>query len=215
MPLINSIKNEYSVYGIQDLLACGDFSTFNSMEELAKFYISEIKKKIPDEIYILAGYSAGGTIAFEMARQLKLEKKLISKIIMFDAWGELPHDLLTSNRQKVVIDRQVDSLKLNLFPEFEQKREQWFKTLENRLNLLLNYVPHKLDIDILLFKAATLFGEYEILQKHNYKFSETNGWGKYSTTVETIMIPSHHEEMLKQDNVNLFYMAIKKYLANL
>ena len=43
----------------------------NRMEKIAAFYIQEILQQNPEGPYALAGYSFGGLIAFEMAKQLR------------------------------------------------------------------------------------------------------------------------------------------------
>ena len=54
------------------------------IEEMATHYISEIINHNPNGPYALAGFSFGGMIAFEMAKQLKAIGKEVSMLAMFD-----------------------------------------------------------------------------------------------------------------------------------
>lgn len=58
------------------------------MEDIAAYYVSEILKQNPDGPYALAGYSLGGIIGFEMARQLKAMGKEIKMLAMFDTYAD-------------------------------------------------------------------------------------------------------------------------------
>jgi len=58
------------------------------MEDIAAYYVSEIIKQNPEGPYALAGYSLGGIIAFEMARQLKALGKEIKMLAMFDTYAD-------------------------------------------------------------------------------------------------------------------------------
>ncbi|MGI9626523.1 MAG: alpha/beta fold hydrolase, partial [Longimicrobiales bacterium] len=56
-----------------------------SVEELARHYVSELKAARPNGPYAVGGYSIGGTIAFEMGRQLEAAGDLVSLILLIDA----------------------------------------------------------------------------------------------------------------------------------
>lgn len=55
------------VYGLQ----CTVETPLDSVNKLAAFYISKIKSIQPEGPYIIAGYSFGACVAFEMALQLQ------------------------------------------------------------------------------------------------------------------------------------------------
>jgi thioesterase domain-containing protein/acyl carrier protein len=61
------------------------FAPSRSVEQLAARYIREIKTVQPRGAYNLAGASFGGTIAFEMARQLRAEGEKVNSLILLSA----------------------------------------------------------------------------------------------------------------------------------
>ncbi len=58
------------------------------MEDIAAYYVSEILKQNPEGPYAIAGYSLGGIIGFEMAKQLKAMGKEIKMLAMFDTYAD-------------------------------------------------------------------------------------------------------------------------------
>ena len=69
--LAMGLDADQPVYGLQARGLNGLDEPFNSMEEIAAYYVGEIMEQNPQGPYNLAGYSFGGIVAFEMAKQLK------------------------------------------------------------------------------------------------------------------------------------------------
>lgn len=68
---------EQPLYSLQPLGMDGKEEPYDSIEEIARFYVSELLKHDPDGPYALAGYSFGGYVAIEMKRQMEdMGKKL-------------------------------------------------------------------------------------------------------------------------------------------
>jgi len=55
------------------------------IEDMASYYICEIKSRQPAGPYHLAGYSFGGTVVFEMAQQLRAQGDLVGLTALLDA----------------------------------------------------------------------------------------------------------------------------------
>ena len=75
------------MYGIQSLGLDGRTKPIRRLEEMASYYINEIKSIQPHGPYLLGGGSMGGMIAFEVAQQLKRGGDKISLLVMFDTLG--------------------------------------------------------------------------------------------------------------------------------
>lgn len=61
------------------------------IETLALQYLEAIRTVQPRGPYLLGGYSMGGIIAFEMARQLRLRGETVALLAVFDTWGAGAH----------------------------------------------------------------------------------------------------------------------------
>ena len=83
--VISNFDDDQPVYGIQGIGPNGYDNWFESIEEMAACYIESIIKINPKGPYALAGFSFGGTVAFEMARQLKEQGKKVSIIALLDS----------------------------------------------------------------------------------------------------------------------------------
>lgn len=59
-----------------------------TMEAIAAYYVGEMLRQNPKGPYALAGYSLGGIIVFEMAKQLRAMGKQIPMLAMFDSYAD-------------------------------------------------------------------------------------------------------------------------------
>ncbi len=76
----------YPLYGIQQYGNKEMKSlSFNSIQDIASYYIKSILRIQSEGPYLLGGWSLGGTISYEMALQLENMGHSIEKIIMFDS----------------------------------------------------------------------------------------------------------------------------------
>jgi len=63
------------------------------VEEMAAYYIEEMRTVQPEGPYYLGGQSSGGLIAFEMARQLQAQGKQIAILALIDTYDPLDRKL--------------------------------------------------------------------------------------------------------------------------
>jgi thioesterase domain-containing protein/acyl carrier protein len=57
------------------------------IEDMAQSYIEELRAFQPEGPYYLGGYSSGGVVAYEMARQLRAQNQEIALLALFDSEG--------------------------------------------------------------------------------------------------------------------------------
>jgi amino acid adenylation domain-containing protein len=82
--LAMGLDPDQPVFGLQARGLNGKDEPFDNMEDIAAYYVSEILAQNPVGPYSLAGYSFGGIVAFEMAKQLKALGKEINMLAIFD-----------------------------------------------------------------------------------------------------------------------------------
>jgi thioesterase domain-containing protein/acyl carrier protein len=56
-----------------------------TVEDMAAFYLEAIRRTAPPGPWVLAGWSFGGTLAFEAARRLQRSGERVSAVMLFDA----------------------------------------------------------------------------------------------------------------------------------
>ncbi|MEP6995692.1 MAG: amino acid adenylation domain-containing protein, partial [Acidobacteriota bacterium] len=74
-------------YGLQSQGLDGGRAPYETVEEMAAHYIREIREVQPHGPYYLGGYSFGGKVAFEMARQLRAQGERTAFLAFFDTFN--------------------------------------------------------------------------------------------------------------------------------
>ncbi len=82
--LANYLGREHPVYGLQSQGLDGQQAPSRSVEAMASHYITEIRTVQLHGPYLLLGYSFGGLVAFEMARQLEAAGEKIQMLALLD-----------------------------------------------------------------------------------------------------------------------------------
>ncbi len=86
LELSNKLDNTLNCWGIKAGIE-GRFAPYNTtIEALAKDYISNIKAIQPKGPYLLGGWSMGGTIAYEIAKQLENDDEEVEALVLIDAY---------------------------------------------------------------------------------------------------------------------------------
>jgi len=82
--LAHRLGTEQPFYGLQSPIPGAPEEPLAGFEEMAAFYLGEIRKIQPEGPYQLGGWSLGGVLAFEMAQQLVAEGKQINLLVLID-----------------------------------------------------------------------------------------------------------------------------------
>jgi len=114
--IINHFDEDQPIYGFQGIGPNGFDNWFESIEAMAARYIDSIIKINPNGPYAVAGFSFGGVVAFEMARQLKEQGKIVSIIALLDTYVDSSYYYATYPQKKLVryydrTRRRLDFLK--------------------------------------------------------------------------------------------------------
>lgn len=86
------------VYGIQALGLDGDLQFLTDLKTIAARYLEEVLETEPTGPYCIIGYSLGGRIAFEMARQLLEMNKKIVLLGILDTYALLDDNFQNKNK---------------------------------------------------------------------------------------------------------------------
>ncbi len=86
--VVNYLDPDQPVYGLQAKGLNGEDEPLDTIEGIANYYISEMLTVDPEGPYAMAGFSLGGRIAYEIARQLVIRGKEVSFLGVFDATAD-------------------------------------------------------------------------------------------------------------------------------
>ena len=163
------LDKDQPVYGLQAIGLNKPAVLPTTVEDIARIYINEIMEINPEGPYCLVGYSMGGFIAFEMAKQLHVMGKKIKLLGMMDTYAgnndrsdpkfiklskklfrqtkKLPFLIKSfSNYPKETLDYQFSMLK--------QKVTK--KSAQTELPETIHFTPYELEI----------YNNYKIAQQH-------------------------------------------------
>jgi amino acid adenylation domain-containing protein len=87
--LARHLGQDQPFYGLQARPPEAGASPLARIEEMADSYVEAIKSLQPEGPYLLGGWSMGGVVAFEMARQLQSEGHRVALLALLDA--RVPH----------------------------------------------------------------------------------------------------------------------------
>lgn len=120
--LVGHLDPEQPFFGLQPPGLSRNSDPLASIEELASYFAAQIRAFQPAGPYIIAGYCAGGAIAFELARQLIAQGAKVSCTVLFGspspAWyAPLPQLRLQAIAQSTRLVRHARALFSLSWPE--------------------------------------------------------------------------------------------------
>jgi phthiocerol/phenolphthiocerol synthesis type-I polyketide synthase E len=136
--LARHMESEQPFYGLQSQGLDGERPILSRIESMAALYVKEIQRVQPHGPYFLGGYCMGGTVALEMAQQLKAQGEQVALLALFDTinWSKL--------RRGTVRDKAYYEVQRLLFHTGNflllNSRNQ-FKFLRAKLDVLRSRIP--------------------------------------------------------------------------
>ncbi|GGZ27237.1 hypothetical protein GCM10007049_20010 [Echinicola pacifica] len=112
--LIDYVDAEQPLYGLQAKGLNGIDSPNIGIENIAKHYVNEIIQHNPEGPYQIGGYSFGGYVAFEMAKQFIQRGKTVQNLIIFDTNVDQDDELVPKKGMMDVIAAQIEQRKVEL-----------------------------------------------------------------------------------------------------
>lgn len=221
------LGQDQPVFGLQGVTDQKD--AFDSIENTAAFYTAEVLRHNPDGPYVIAGYSIGGVIAYEMVKQLKQAGKDVKALVMFDTAIQIPtHQYPIFKKLYVKTYRQFPKLKFRIASFIEKPKENiaYIKALYSKkfVNGVYNKhdtygLPDEMHETIIKLKEA--FNKYVIVpfDVHIDLFSgnklyflddpEYLGWKKYALQgINVYHVSGNHDTIFDSPN----HQAVSKIL---
>jgi thioesterase domain-containing protein len=83
--LARQMPDDLAIFGVEPRRIKGVPLAHATVEDMAAFYLEEVRKKQPHGPYLLGGMCAGGVIAYEMASQLQRAGESVELVALLDA----------------------------------------------------------------------------------------------------------------------------------
>ncbi|EPX59029.1 Long-chain-fatty-acid--CoA ligase [Cystobacter fuscus DSM 2262] len=87
--LVRHLDVDQPVYGLEAPSLDGTRPVYPSLEAMAADYLQAVRQVQPEGPYRLAGWSMGGVVAFEMARQLTRSGARVELLALLDSWSPM------------------------------------------------------------------------------------------------------------------------------
>lgn len=208
-------------YGLQAQGLDGSQAPLTRIEEMAEHYIEAIRAAQPAGPYLLGGWSMGGVVAFEMARQLEARDERVAMLALIDARASNRATALREFDERSLLVEFAQSLGLPLerFPPlvggsldllFEQAKSaglvppeielplvrQLLSVFKTNIEALHSYSPEPCSVPITLFRAAE--------RDERNPFDETPGWGPLAARgLEIYQTPGDHYTVIREPHVKV------------
>ncbi len=168
--LAHHLSPDQPVYGLQSEGLDGSKELQTRFEIMASNYIKEIKSVQPEGPYLLGGYCLGGTIAFEIAQQLKANNEEVALLAMFETYNiqEIPDDFPKYLR----LYHKMQNILFHIENLLSSKSEGRIKFFKEKFNTELSRLKVSIDVSISKIKKKMNIGNG--LTYHHLKIDEIN-----------------------------------------
>lgn len=137
--IIQHFDEDQPVYAFQGVGPNGYDNWFESIEDMAARYIESMLRINPKGPYAITGFSFGGIVAFEMARQLKEQGKTVSIIALLDTYVDSSYYYASLSQKKLM--RHYD--RTRKWFDFSKEMLTSWKALKLRSKSKKDYVLKK------------------------------------------------------------------------
>jgi thioesterase domain-containing protein/aryl carrier-like protein len=216
MPLARYVPDTFRLYGVQARALDGTSQYPRSISDMAADYIKQIKTVQPAGPYHLLGHSFGGTVAYEIAVQLREHGDDIAALIIGDAYPPQPRGEEAGRppspeeMQAYVLDRvrrevgnvlgAISEDELLLLADIFYKSRVLAGTQE----------PRRFDGDMLLL-VASIGKESE--QEDDDSSSFARLWTDYvSGDIAEVHLPCSHTDLLRPEMLGEAWSATSAWL---
>jgi amino acid adenylation domain-containing protein len=204
-------------YGIQPQGIDGGKPIIETVEEMAACYVKEMRKVQPEGPYYIGGYSFGGLVAFEMARQLAADNQEVGLLALLDTYpGKAKSKaVLLSTLLTLPLEQQMAYVR--------QKITKYRRGIRRRFDALflpkpLKEVRRTLAHAEAIFRPQVYFGTATLFRASEKALrglgDSENDWSKWiAGGVEIHEIDGDHGSILKDPMVGVLAENLRSCLA--
>jgi thioesterase domain-containing protein/acyl carrier protein len=220
-------------YGIQCRGLDGEEEPFTRIEDMAAYYVQEIRKVQPEGPYYLGGYSFGGRVAYVMAQILCAAGKEVALLALFDTYCHAGRQRVETHDWLAYHLERMKALPIVQAPAYLKQRARNFAKMAYMRTRLKSYaaawhfyksrgkpLPRFLrrpipanDMIRRAYRAQPYDGDATLFKCELYAWAHAdqhNGWKKLIRgNLDIRPIPGGHYEIMTQPHVR----TIAKELA--
>lgn len=239
--LANNLDPAQPVFGLQAVGLDGVTPPHDRLEAMASAYLDEILAHNPTGPYALAGYSAGGLIAVEMANQLKKMGKEVAFIGLLDAFSHVNDykqlwqkgaygTLIRYTLQQVnysigylfrypkkYIRHNFNHLMGAIYDRYAQMNPKNTNKKANALERIIYQIKLAHIRAFRKYQLEKIGGKAYLFKGENFTMDyflhkESNGWAPYFDELTVVELPLNHLAFFSNEGVALVAKELQKQL---
>jgi non-ribosomal peptide synthetase component F/thioesterase domain-containing protein len=225
-------------YGLQSLASDDGQNLVMKIEQMAEVYNAEIEQVQRDGPYLLGGWSMGGLVAFEMARQLRHKGKPVGLLSLFDTYPPRHNRAATEEHNRLsmltkfasdmsrmhgktcddLLERLVglgpEQQRLVIFDVLKRNGVPRANAPQEELNDLLNVFAHNY---LAVERYSLQRSEQRIVLFRAAEVEEPESLAREWVTwagagLDVHVVPGNHHSMLKRPHVSATAELLMRYL---
>ena len=240
--LAHLLGEDRPFYALQARGLYGDVSPHESFEAAASDYIAELVQVQPHGPYLLGGFSGGGLIAFEMARQLLARGEQVLAVLMLDTPARKLAKFTLGDRLSMLAQgarrgglgfvRQKIGARIAWEKDKRQRRGepvgaenghspnfQSQRIGEAFLRGLASYEVPVVPVKVAVFRPKLdvkfrLSGGRMVDSDRDY-VREDNFWTPYTANLQVLEVPGNHDNMVLEPNVRVLVSSLRRVIDGL
>jgi thioesterase domain-containing protein/acyl carrier protein len=237
LDLARCLGKSQPFYGLRDPALHDNYELEMTIEERAMLYLKHVRKLRTHGPYLLGGYSFGGLVAFEMARQLRQAGETIGLLALLDTGspdfvrqivgfeddatllGIIARELGLAVRDKELRVLAPEARLSYLVELMKKANLHWNDAVEflkrqlalfqSRNRVVRQYFPQPYDGVITFFRASETHIEFECDNIPAVIHDSTRGFSTLTThPVEVYLVPGSHHQMVREPGVQILASAL-------
>lgn len=235
--LAGHIGQDQPFYGLQARGVDGRSEPHETFEEQAAAYLAEVREVQPSGPYFLGGFSGGGIVAYEMARQLEEAGEEVACLVFLDTW--IPQEKYLTHADRREMHRQrferqglryAWGIVWNRLMRNRKRLSQVFNKVMGRIRpfefsetnielafrtALRRYETPERAGSLILFRPALdvahrLSSGSLVNSRANYVYHD-NGWSEFvHGPIEVREVPGDHDNMVLEPHVRVMAAELRR-----
>lgn len=229
--LASHLDPKQPFYALQARGVDGNTTPHASLQAMARDYLVEIRRVQPEGPYILGGYSGGGVVAFEMAKQLQGQAERVSRLVLLDTFVPGLSPQRTSLQERVTRLVNEGTPYLRKAAEWAIERRLRDRIDRRKLNdalerggtvpfelrdlwLTLNFQQRSSEYVMSTYQGPTVLFRAEKIDPYFAYVGERLGWEKWLPHgLELVVVPGDHDSLVLEPNVQELGSRLDALLA--
>jgi len=217
--LVSTLPSSLPIFGV-DSYNFHNTPPIDSLKKLAHYYVKALHKTLPADSYILCGWSLGGCLAFEMAKQMSQSLDKIKMLIMIDSFttANMPEDII-QDYFSAVANAHTYRYQTQALPDIEIKKRLKLLNLENQM--MHAYQPKPYPGNTLVINSINTDSYAQVFKKHPHleayfsKLKQTlNGWQHYLPNACVSNLDYDHYQLIQGSGLDAVSKNLKEVLMN-